>query len=161
MKHLLILFVILLMTGCNRKNDIRESIGNGDMNSTTGIAKDSMLGKLQIRTFEGTLSTGSNLKAHYRLTVSNYEYSGDGTFILTVTDHNASNRKDGRSVYKGKRYTQRGTPHDNDTTVWQLIANNGKDIFNFLVKDEKTITLLDNHFESYGTKEDQNLNLIE
>ena len=58
----------------------------------------------------------------------------------------------------GKRYTQRGTPDDNDATVWQMIADNEQDIFNFLVESDSTLVLLNDRFER--NKSDLNYSLV-
>ena len=97
----------------------------------------------------------------YSLTIQNQEHSGDGTFTLTMTYIEAENGKDAIFNYKGKRFTQRGDATNNDAIVWQLVADNGKDIFNFLREDEKTLTLLNDKFEKSETGLNYSLKLIE
>lgn len=63
--------------------------------------------------------------------------------------------------YKGKKYTQRGDSTDNDAIVWQLVADNGKDIFNFLHEDEKTLVLLNNRLTKSETGLNYSLKLVE
>ena len=48
----------------------------------------------------------------------------------------AENGKDAVYNYMGKRNTQRGIPANPDAIVWQLLPDNGKNIFNFLYDAE-------------------------
>lgn len=116
---------------------------------------------LQTRTYEGTLPAASCPGIRYSLTIQNKEHSGDGTFTLTMTYIEAENGKDAVFNYKGKRFTQRGDATNNDATVWQLVADNGEDIFNFLREDEKTLTLLNDKFEKSKTNLNYSLKLVE
>lgn len=75
------------------------------------------------------------------------QHSGDGSFLLRLTYLEAENGRDVAFVYTGKRLTQRGTPEDPDATVWQLIADQGEGVYNFLQeKDGQSLTLLDRDF---------------
>lgn len=66
---------------------------------------------------------------------------------MRLTYLEAENERDVAFVYTGKRLTQRGTPEDPDATVWQLIADQGEDVYNFLQeKDGQSLTLLDRDF---------------
>ena len=103
------------------------------------VYKNQALGALQTRTYEGILPAASSPGIRYSLTIQNQEHSGDGTFTLTMTYIEAENGKDAIFNYKGKRFTQRGDATNNDAIVWQLVADNGKDIFNFLRKDPYSI----------------------
>ena len=78
-----------------------------------------------------------------KLQVHNFRGFSDTEIVL--------NGKDAIFNYKGKRFTQRGDATNNDAIVWQLVADNGKDIFNFLREDEKTLTLLNDKFENIET----------
>ena len=101
------------------------------------------LGKLQIRIYEGFISDGTS----YALTLYNPEYSGDGKFTLSII---APDRQ--TATYTGKRFTQRGTPEDINSTVWQMITHDGKRIFNFLYEGTTTLEILDERFERTGEK---------
>ena len=125
------------------------------------VYKNQALGALQTRTYEGILPAASCPGIRYSLTIQNQEHSGDGTFTLTMTYIEAENGKDAIFNYKGKRFTQRGDATNNDAIVWQLVADNGKDIFNFLREDEQTLTLLHNKFEKSETGLNYSLKLIE
>lgn len=121
-------------------------------------AGNDALGTLQEHTYEGTLPAASCPGIRYHLTIRNKEHSGDGTFALTLTYLEAENGEDRTFSYTGKRYTQRGTPDDNDATVWQMIADNEQDIFNFLVESDSTLVLLNDRFER--NKSDLNYSLV-
>lgn len=125
------------------------------------VYKNQALGALQTRTYEGTLPAASCSGIRYSLTIQNQEHSGNGTFTLTMTYIEAENGKDAIFNYKGKRFTQRGDATNNDAIVWQLVADNGKDIFNFLREDEKTLTLLNDKFEKSETGLNYSLKLVE
>lgn len=125
------------------------------------VYKNQVSGALQTRTYEGILPAASCPGIHYSLTIQNQEHSGDGTFALTMTYIEAENGKDAVFNYKGKRFTQRGDATNNDAIVWQLVADNGEDIFNFLLEDEKTLTLLNDKFEKSETSLNYSLKLVE
>ena len=125
------------------------------------VYKNQALGALQTRTYEGTLPAASCSGIRYSLTIQNQEHSGNRTFTLTMTYIEAENGKDAIFNYKGKRFTQRGDATNNDAIVWQLVADNGKDIFNFLREDEKTLTLLNDKFEKSETGLNYSLKLVE
>ncbi len=116
---------------------------------------------LQTKTYEGTLPAASCPGVHYSLTIQDQEHSGNGTFTLTMTYIEAENGENTVFNYKGKKYTQRGDSTDNDAIVWQLVADNGKDIFNFLHEDEKTLVLLNNRLTKSETGLNYSLKLVE
>jgi len=101
------------------------------------VYKNQALGALQTKTYEGTLPAASCPGIRYSLTIQNQEHRGDGTFTLTMTYIEAENGKDAIFTYKGKRFTQRGNATNNNAIVWQLVADNGEDIFNFCVKTKR------------------------
>lgn len=121
---------------------------------------DAALGRLQVRTYEGLLPCASCPGIRYTLTVRNREYSGDGSFWLLLTYLDAEQGEDRSFVYTGKRFTQRGIPNDNNATVWQLVADDGETIFNFLYEDEKTLIRLNDKFEKSKTNLNYSLKLI-
>ena len=73
----------------------------------------------------------------------------------------AEDGKDQSFSYTGKRFTQRGIPGDNDATVWQLVTDDKKDIFNFLYEDEQTLTLLNDKFEKSSSGLNYTLKLVD
>lgn len=96
---------------------------------------------------EGILPAADCPSILYQLALRHRQHSGDGSFLLRLTYLEAENGRDVAFVYTGKRLTQRGTPEDPDATVWQLIADQGEDVYNFLqVKDGQSLTLLDRDF---------------
>ncbi len=122
---------------------------------------DLALGAGQSHTYEGLLPAASGPGIRYSLTVWSRQHSGDGTFSLTMTYIEAENGKDQSFSYTGKRFTQRGIPGDNDATVWQLVTDDKKDIFNFLYEDEQTLTLLNDKFEKSSSGLNYTLKLVE
>ena len=65
--------------------------------------------------------------------------------------------KDSSFLYTGKRFTQRGTPDDNDATVWQFVTDDGKDTFNFLVESDSALILLNDRFERNDSEQNHTL----
>ena len=74
----------------------------------------------------------------YFLTLKSKKHSGDGTFSLALTYKEAENGKDKTFTYEGKRFTLRGMAGNENATVWQLITNDQKQTFNFLVENDQT-----------------------
>ena len=118
---------------------------------------DDALGSFLVCTYEGILPAASCPGIRYTLTVRNREHSGDGTFSLTLTYLEAENGQDSSFLYTGKRFTQRGTPDDNDTTVWQFVTDDGKDTFNFLVESDSALILLNDRFERNDSEQNHTL----
>lgn len=110
------------------------------------------LEEMQESTYQGLLPSASGSGIVYLLTIYSSKYSGDGTFKLTLTYKEADNGKDMSFTYRGRRFTQRGIPGNNDATVWQCISDEGNETFNFLKENETTLTLLDNDFKKSQTK---------
>ena len=127
---------LILITACGSRNDVEQ-------------------------TYEGTLPAADGPGIRYTLTVRHQEHSGDGTFSLDMTYLEAENGKDATYTYTGRRYTQRGIPGDDNATVWQLVSEDGDDIFNFLVEDSLTITLLNMDFQKNDTELNYSLTLVE
>ena len=85
------------------------------------------LGNWLTERFEGTAAG-----ARYRLAVRHREHSGDGYFLLHLTPAQTGAGNDTTLIYTGRRYTQRGTATDADATVWQLVADDGVTLYNFI-----------------------------
>lgn len=112
------------------------------------------LGPMQTFTYEGLLPAASGPGIFYSLTIKSKKHSGDGTFSLALTYKEAENGKDKTFTYEGKRFTLRGMAGNENATVWQLITNDHKQTFNFLVENDQTLTLLNDKLE----KSQSNLN---
>lgn len=109
---------------------------------------DESLGAWTESRYEGILPAADCPGIRYQLALRHRQHSGDGSFLLRLTYLEAENGQDVAFVYTGKRLTQRGTPEDLDATVWQLIADQGEDIYNFLQeKDGQSLTLLNRDFK--------------
>lgn len=132
----------LLLCGCMSRTENRgvEKIGGAD--GITGIVvgdsreNDSSLGAFRVCTYEGPLYPDTFC---YILTLKSRIYSGDGVFTLSPVDR----ADESLPSYSGRRYTQRGTPDDVDAVVWQLVANGGGPIFNFLYESGRLVMLND------------------
>lgn len=98
---------------------------------------DSTLGAVVTEIFSGSAAD----TAHYRLAVRHREHSGDGGFTLTIT--RGSGPRHDTTTYTGLRFTLRGTPDDNDATVWQARSDDGP-TFEFLCSGD-TLSLLGTH----------------
>lgn len=134
--------VCSLLYGCMPRS---ENSGVGKIGGADGITdivvrdsreNDSSLGEFRVCAYEGILYPDTSC---YILTIKSRIYSGDGVFVLSPVDG-----ADGVSPsYSGRRYTQRGTPDDVDAVVWQLVANGGSPIFNFLYESDRLVMLND------------------
>lgn len=113
---------------------------------------DTSLGEWEKMCFEGILPAADCKGIQYQLNICHREHSGDGHFLLSLTYLEADNGKDKTFSYTGSRYTQRGIPADKDATVWQLISEADKRIFNFLYEDEQTLILLNDNFEKNSSE---------
>lgn len=119
------------------------------------------LGKMQVHSYEGLLPAASCPGIEYKLTIRNREHSGDGTFQLALTYKEAENGEDHTFTYNGKRLTLRGIPGDDNATVWQCVADDSNQVFNFLREDENTLTLLNDKCEKAQTDLNYSLKLVE
>lgn len=109
---------------------------------------DESLGMWTTSRYEGILPAADGPDIRYQLALRHRQHSGDGSFLLRLTYLEAENGRDVTFVYTGKRLTQRGTPEYPDATVWQLIADQGEDVYNFLQeKDGQSLTLLNRDFK--------------
>lgn len=119
------------------------------------------LGKMQVHSYEGLLPAASCTGIEYKLTIRSREHSGDGTFRLTLTYKEAENGEDRTFTYNGKRFTLRGIPGNDNATVWQCIADDNNQAFNFLREDASTLTLLNDKCERAQTSLNHSLKLVE
>ena len=109
---------------------------------------DEILGMWTTSRYEGILPAADGPGIRYQLALRHRQHSGDGSFLLRLTYLEAENGQNVTFAYTGKRLTQRGTPEDPNATVWQLIADQGEDVYNFLQeKDGQSLTLLNRDFK--------------
>lgn len=108
-------------TGTSARNDSREN----------------PLGPEIVRTYRSPGHGGDRQDAT-TLAVRHRLHSGDGTFSLRISGKGGNEKK----KYSGRRLTLRGTPEDNDATVWQCINDESGEIFDFLVISDTTLVLL-------------------
>ena len=136
-----------------RKRHASQYANFGSLQLIYTQSKDE-LGPMQTFTYEGLLPAASGPGIFYSLTIKSKKHSGDGTFSLALTYKEAENGKDKTFTYEGKRFTLRGMAGNENATVWQLITNDHKQTFNFLVENDQTLTLLNDKLE----KSQSNLN---
>lgn len=117
--------------------------------------KDNPLGAWKRLTYKGKLPSTSGHKAEYELTVKKFQNSGDGTFLLRLTEN------DNCIYYQGKLYTLKGSADNINNTVWQFIADNTeKTTFNFLVENNgNTLTQLNAKLELPDNRQNHSLQL--
>lgn len=109
---------------------------------------DESLGMWTTSRYEGILPAADGPGIRYQLALRHRQHSGDGSFLLRLTYLEAENGQNVTFAYTGKRLTQRGTPEAPNATVWQLIADQGEDVYNFLQeKDGQSLTLLNRDFK--------------
>lgn len=129
---------------------------------STGMTADSLVRNGQpvlaeVRSYEGVLPAASCPGIRYVLTVRAPRHSGDGTFDLSLTYLEAEDGKDQTFRYTGRRWTQRGMPGDNDATIWQLVADDSGEKFNFLVESDSVLVLLNEQGERISSEQDYTL----
>lgn len=129
---------------------------------STGMTADSLVRNGQpvlaeVRSYEGVLPAASCPGIRYTLTVRAPRHSGDGTFDLSLTYLEAEDGKDQTFRYTGRRWTQRGMPGDNDATIWQLVADDSGEKFNFLVESDSVLVLLNERGERISSELDYTL----
>lgn len=160
-----IFYVIGVLIACISCSDRSKTIvprsetrqENVSSEQRDSIVQASELGIMEEHLYEGLLPSASGPGTEYRLLIRNRQYSGDGTFRLTLNCKGADNIKDKSVTYTGKRFTQRGIPGDDNATVWQCITDDGTRIFNFLRLNENTLMLLNDKFEKPDTQSNYNL----
>lgn len=105
-------------------------------------------GEMVESSYEGILPAADCPGIRYSLTVRSGEHSGDGRFTLVMTYLEAEDGKDVSYTVEGDRFTQRGTPDDNDAVVWQLVPDDASEgRYNLLCEDGgERLTLLDADF---------------
>lgn len=120
----------------------RISNGNG------GAQTSGEPGEMVESSYEGILPAADCPGIRYSLTVRSGEHSGDGRFTLEMTYLEAEDGKDVTYTIEGDRFTQRGTPDDNDAVVWQLVPDDASEgRYNLLCEDGgERLTLLDADF---------------
>lgn len=142
-----------VVAGCVTQSD---ETGKESLSQSTE-AVDSVLDDMQVCMYSGVVPARGEGGVRYSLTVRYPKHSGDGEFDLTLVGFDDKGKAENVVEYHGKRYTQRGMAGDNDATVWQLKAENGR-IFNFLYNStDNTLTLLNDNFEKAGTEADYTL----
>ena len=114
---------VVVAVGCTsggglqcRGNVEADSIAQGSV-----CDADSTLGEW-VKTGYATPMTDSRA-VHCNLTITHRQHSGDGRFVMRVTDLTMGKTEE----YAGRRFTQRGIPSDNDATVWQLTSKHLQD----------------------------------
>ena len=145
--------MVCSFSSCASQHKVEEVLIDATMNTS-----DEGLGEMEHRTYVGDLPSASGSGILYRLTINNRQYSGDGTFHLSLTYKGADSGKDKTFEYSGKRFTQRGIPGDDNATVWQCVSDNKRNIFNFLRENDSTLLLLNDKFEKPESKLNYRLN---
>ena len=114
---------------------------------------------LLTKVYEGLLPAASGVGIVYKITLYNYENSGDGVFKAQLTYLEADNGKDKVFEFGGRQFTLRGRGGDDNATVLQLRAfNNAHDVMNFEQKGS-SLTLLDKDLKPIKSKLNYTLKL--
>lgn len=119
------------------------------------------LGRLELRIYRGLLADTSGRVFRGELAVRSREHSGDGVFTLVMDRQEQGGGIGEKTVYAGRRFTQRGMYGDNDATVWQLVADGPQKVLNFLRQDETALRLLDDSFRVNRSRSESTLKLVE
>lgn len=127
--------VLASAISCTHRAGNCTSARNGT--SARNDSRENPLGPEIVRTYR-TPGQGGDRQDATTLAVRHRLHSGDGTFSLTISGKGGNEKK----KYSGRRLTLRGTPEDNDATVWQCINDASGEIFDFLVISDTTLVLL-------------------
>ena len=123
MKTGLILGISVLVAACGGQTGRQAAAGQ----DTATIAADS---GMQVRYYEGTLPTADGTPINYELELKNEEFSGDGSYDLTMI---------------GRWGTLRGSAENPDATVYQLnFGDTTLEQINFLYYPD-SLVLLNRH----------------
>ena len=138
MKTGLILGISVLVAACGGQTGRQAAAGQ----DTTTIAADS---GMQVRSYEGTLPTADGTPINYELELKNEEFSGDGSYDLTMIYPKADKGKDKKFRMIGRWGTLRGSAEDPDATVYQLnFGDTTLEQINFLYYPD-SLVLLNRH----------------
>lgn len=144
------IFLTLLLAGCGTcRIEGDNNLSAKEIPALNDIGNLSELlprfdgaGPLQTRVYEGTLPTKENQKIFCRITLYNYQNSGDGIFQLRLIKQKAEGSETKTSEYIGRRYTLRGHEKNADAVVWQLVPfDKQKEIMNFEYRKDKLLLL--------------------
>ena len=113
MKTGLILGISVLVAACGGQTGRQAAAGQ----DTATIAADS---GMQVRYYEGTLPTADGTPINYELELKNEEFSGDGSYDLTMIYPKADKGKDKKFRMIGRWGTLRGSAENPDTTLEQI-----------------------------------------
>lgn len=130
-----VLLAVITMSVLASAISCTHRAGNGT--SARNDSWENPLGPEIVRTYR-TPGQGGDRQDATTLAVRHRLHSGDGTFSLTISGKGSNEKK----KYSGRRLTLRGTPEDNDATVWQCINDASGEIFDFLVISDTTLVLL-------------------
>ena len=138
MKTGLILGISVLVAACGGQTGRQAAAGQ----DTATIAADS---GMQVRYYEGTLPTADGTPINYELELKNEEFSGDGSYDLTMIYPKADKGKDKKFRMIGRWGTLRGSAEDPDATVYQLnFGDTTLEQINFLYYPD-SLVLLNRH----------------
>ena len=116
------------------------------------VDADQSLGVWLTEQYEGVLPAADCPGIRYQLTLKHRAHSGDGYFLLLTTYLEAENGRDAMFAYTGRRLTQRGSVQNPDATVWQLVSDTDRSVWNFEVRSQgQTLQLLTQQFEEISS----------
>ena len=121
---LLAVFMALSCTGCGHKENVSECQTDCDKEEIVRLEMQDDLGWPVMSFYEGLIAGYVNCS----LLIYRYKSSGDGVFIVSMLDEEKE-----LSVYKGRRYTLRGS---HDEVIWECRADDRKTTIYFLCGKE-------------------------
>lgn len=139
--------------------DSLESLNdNGRINVLDSLKVQTDLGQLQTRVYQGVLPAASCSGIEYRVTLYNYEHSGDGVYEMVLTYIDADEGANSTYETAGRMYTLRGDAVDKDAVVYQLVPFAEGETVNFLHQQDR-LQLLDQELKPIDSKLNYSLEL--
>lgn len=157
-----VLFVLVLglsLGGCEYTKQKREKMTAPDSVMPYSFQDLSASGDSVTYVYEGILPAADVSGIKYVLKIFSRRHSGDGTFILKQT-YLGTGKTDETFTTTGKRYTHRGDANDINATVWQMVSDDGNEIFNFLYENDSTLVLLNKDLERSDSRLNYTLHLV-
>lgn len=140
------------------KQENKNTIGQ-DSVSSYRTPDSTALGDSVTYIYEGILPAADVPGIQYVLKIFSRQNSGNGTFILKQT-YLGTGKDNTTFTTTGKRYTHRGDANNINATVWQMISDNGSEVFNFLYENDSTLVLLNKDFERSDSGLNYSLHLV-
>lgn len=159
MKKVLMFAVIATaLVSCNSNNNRNQTrVENRDTIPT--VAQSSATTE-QVQVYEGLLPAADGPGIRYRVTLRNNGNMNDGTYSMDMTYLEAENGRDQTFRSSGRIQTMRGSATNPNATVYKLTSNDDNEVTYFLMRDDRTLRLLNENLEEPDSEHNYDIVLI-